>query len=1246
MRITPIILLLTIAQLVAAQTATSVLESTIAAEALPEPSPSLIEPVFPPYNSHMVHVEAEDAVATNFAKTTTLNYGASGYRTLQLSRYTELYGGAAFYAEYVVYFHEPGTYELWYGGTPPGPEDEVFPSYASPFVYSIDNGEKRKVYREQVNVVERYSPNFYWVKFGEVELDEGVHRIRFEVSEKRKYDGKYHFFLDSLFLIDPSQFDRTAEGSAPTVFPSDLDDRSIDTPFGTINDFRYLIGVDPDNAELYVEFSLIYAFVGDFQNALRSVNKAMLLDPENGEARFLAAKYRLWRGEAEESLKIYRSLLEMRPDMLEGWTEAGKVAAWTGKYDESIELYDRALEHFPDNLNLAVNKALTYLWASKERKANEIFDSIESAVSGNVERLSELGDILVANGYADRAAALLKESLERFPGHVGLYLSLEDAYAEGGEAELSSRVHAEIVERLAPSEQLQTLLDTFAIEQSMKDHVIQGYVDALESEPDNLILREQLVQTYFWNGLRKRAIEEYHNILVNYAYNIVSTMDRRSSTLLELIDELSIYDRWLESSMPGLSQDKTELNAALKGYNAARSEFDKFDQKVQKAKQAGNPPPEPAGAHPSLALADAEISLAAAVSATDERTTRISQVVDRSANLLMAQDEIVHAETEERESFLHLTSSTGWEWDQTQTIEELNMVSENGYALADHVLGRIYSLQGHYDLARPSLAGAEVAGGLPTEYAMVQNALWSGEYDEFLAELSSDTLLSYAPYLVRLILLAEELALIPESAGAPVGELFGADTIESVQSAAAGMAELETDLEAHQERLRDGIKQLKEIAGRRLERLMYEYQQETYLIRFELGDYYLLDEDYGAAVEQLSYVLDIDPLNTSAVFSLGVLNQRLGKWRRAMVDYRQVFDIDPRFENVSSNYNLLAREHADEVEFSHILTIDSGRISQQATLSLSNNINSVLALQSRIVTDTVRMFQEVSGPWTYQLHGLYLSVPLSASGASVTVTPDIGLLIASSLADGGIPAQSLPSQPGTVARTYFLEPVIGARVYLTITDHLSLAGRYRYGRTKESFRPEATRIISHEATADLRLGLGALPWKLFAHSSTTVGGYYKTLSGGPTALNDLFGANQNLTMVFHVADSPWTDITATQLLSFQDSTSPGASEYYAPDSALQLLGRIGVATRIETGRDAELGITVNAGGGASRFGGSSSTTDPSFQFDADAFMEFSLGTVTYYAGAQISGTGFGSLEYWLASGTVGARVELPRLLAD
>ena len=49
----------------------------------------------------------------------------------------------------------------------------------------------------------------------------------------------------------------------------------------------------------------------------------------------------------------------------------------------------------------------------------------------------------------------------------------------------------------------------------MKGKVIADYEEELVNDPDNLGLRKTLAEIYFWNGDKKRAIDEYLNILAN-----------------------------------------------------------------------------------------------------------------------------------------------------------------------------------------------------------------------------------------------------------------------------------------------------------------------------------------------------------------------------------------------------------------------------------------------------------------------------------------------------------------------------------------------------------------------------------------------------------------------------------------------------------------------------------------------------------------------------------------------------------
>jgi tetratricopeptide (TPR) repeat protein len=269
-------------------------------------------PVFPETTPGLIWVEGEQAVITNFANEAVLDYSSSGQRTLQLNRFTELPGNASFFAEYGVYVPEDGIYELWYGGTPAGPDDILLPSYASPFDLYVNGKLVKRVNRESINVVQGYTPNNYWNRVLPIRFNAGSHRIRFEIRDKRRFDGKFLFFLDAFFLINQERFD-PSQGYVPPVFPETRSSRDIDNPFQSLAEYELQLKNAPSDIPLHIRVANVYSMVGDYANAIKTLTKAQLLDPESKDVLLLLSKNYIWRGEVERGLNTYLEYLKINP---------------------------------------------------------------------------------------------------------------------------------------------------------------------------------------------------------------------------------------------------------------------------------------------------------------------------------------------------------------------------------------------------------------------------------------------------------------------------------------------------------------------------------------------------------------------------------------------------------------------------------------------------------------------------------------------------------------------------------------------------------------------------------------------------------------------------------------------------------------------------------------------------------------------------------------------------------------------
>jgi|GEM_PF-2139189 len=507
-----------------------------AAPAAPAEAPAAahgIKPVFPVTVPGLVYVEGEDSVSTNMAVEPTMVFSCSGKRTLQLSEKTQLLGGASYYAEYCFYIEAEGDYEFWYGGTPPEPRDELLPAFASPFSVSIDEGQPRTFYREDVHVAGNYTPAYYWVLAGSFHLGAGSHTIRFSVTEKRRLDSKYFFYLDSFFFATPEALAVKPEERQgyPEVFPENPADRSLDNPFRSFEDYQTDIQNNPSRIASYIELSSEYSLAGDYVNALKYLGRAAIIAPQNPTLRLLQAKNRSWRGDTKEAIDAYGIYLSLRPDDLGIYEEAGKVSAWAGRLSDSEYFYRKALEAFQGNPSLTVNLGLTLLWAGRVGEAENCFAAAAKKALETPEGASELASIYRENGFPDRARSIYEQAVAAFPDHLGLYLDEEALLAATGAEAEEKALEARILSTFEPSAELDARLSSARAQRELKSRRIADFEAKVAADPGNLELRDELTRIYAWNGRRADAARELESIL---AARFVRELGKSDTALSDL----------------------------------------------------------------------------------------------------------------------------------------------------------------------------------------------------------------------------------------------------------------------------------------------------------------------------------------------------------------------------------------------------------------------------------------------------------------------------------------------------------------------------------------------------------------------------------------------------------------------------------------------------------------------------------------------------------------------------------------
>jgi tetratricopeptide (TPR) repeat protein len=1221
--------------------------------------------VFTESNPNIIFVEGEEAVATNFDKEPKLNFGCSGQKTLQLNKSRDTEAGLTYYADYVFYTDEPGTYELWYGGTPPGPKETLLPSYGSPFEYVIDNAASGvSVYRENSVVMENYSPVYYWTVIGTEKLGAGEHSVRFNVKEKRRFDGKYFFYLDCFFFVRKDGGRRNPGKLLPEVFPKTLEEKRQNLAFRSIDDCMISIRDNPGTIAPLIEISRIYSLLGDNLSAIKFLKRAWNIDAEDQDVLLLLAKNDIWRGEITEGLDYYSELLSIDPSRLLLWLEAGKVAGWMGIYEESIDFFTQGLAKFPGNLDLLANLGLTYLWAGMKSEAEDTFKKARDLVKNDVKAQKQLGRTFMTAGYPDLAAELYADAIASAPADVESYLLLAGAYFVMNKNDDVTNVKSLIAKTFAPSERLTQYTNLFFQKLGLRDQAIANYEATLKTHQDDLALREMLSQAYYWRGRTRDAIFESLNLLAFYLFRDLSNSDKASFGYLEVIDRLEADSAFLESLKKNFEKTQRDLRLKTDEYNKALRTLADYRAKKKAAEDAGKKWSEPE-MNPSETLAASEAELRRIVGEIDLLAQQYDRVAASVAKLTDQVKPFSDQNAEEEKSFQKRIEQIKWIYDRQSYEAELGDVAGRGFALARNVLARL-SLAN--DSGSKALKQLELAKGVSNapelEFSLVEAYIKEGELEKAAAVFdgAQDKLRAYAPYLADFISFVKSLGKTPSPGSVNVLADELPDRAKETESILSKIV-----------RDSDGLLKTAQKAGasvlalykQKMIRAFFAFEEETYLMRNELGDYFI-KSDFTRAIIQYKRVLAIDPWDISALSRLGSAYDKAGEWQKAQEYYKRVFWADPTYENPAERYNKIAREHADSLNTSTSYLVDSGSTEWDAKALYEIELNELLGFSAEYKGWAKRVYlstpldPENTGEYTVQ--NLMLGLPISFANIGLKVTPQAG--ITATLND--VFYNTVFTRPATPVDfltygSYY--PAI--KVYFATDPEriMSANGNVSFDVYKETLGVTHVEPRIYEIGGDCNLNLSLKPLKtpvLKNLSARLYGeGHYlldSTLSEG---FNLIWAALAELSFAIISIEDPSINLSIFANAFYQDTTSPideaSLAKYYMPQNVLITGGGLTFSSYFNSSENSVIGLGFAAGvfyAGQYEnwiFNGEAPGYRNRLKIQADLNIEYTRDNATFYVKPEFVVTPnlvtSNFWDYWDFYVTAGINVNLPSLLA-
>lgn len=1118
------------------------------AQALAQPSTgkARMEPVFSDRPKGLVWVEAEDAVSTNFANSSTLDYGSSAYSIMQLNREGQS-SSAPFYAEYTFIVEEAGTWYLWMGGTPPGPRDEETASFVSPASYILDGGVPVLLYREDVAVNEKYSTINYWfVAKNPVELSAGVHTIRFEVSEKRRYDARYYFSLDAFFLVKNDSAillgkpDRT---TLPPLFPKDLADRRIDQPYLSIPQYEYSIQSSPKDTERYLLLAQVYNLIGDNGAAVKTLARGRVIAGDDPRFILQSAKSRIWSGEIDEGLRLYREYLNSPQAERVVWAEAAKIAAWLMKYQESERLYRDALVRYPDDVNLKVNLALTLLWAGQVRDGERLLTSVWEEARKDPDSIASLGSIYMVSGYPDKSIATYQNGIELFPDRLELYFSLVQAFEKTNKKTEAKEILARIAASFVESEQLAGRLAAVELQSSLKDTTLDAYRQRLARNPDDISLRQELVRAYYWNGMLAEALDESSNIIVNRLYGILLELDGDLAGSWRFLDFLQGYRRPVARIAPEADAKAISLKKAAEALLKAQSRNDQaIKGKDVKRKES-------AAAELTTAQQVLADELAESHRFLDQAAGTLSRVLELTdlglAESLSAEEDTVMAQ-----------KLAPWGWNSADELAGLRLKATTS-PLAWHALARISSIENRKAPAPGTYELTEASKAL-----LAQLSLWDtgasgqipegvGAYYAHGSELKTELAAFAAPDVF-------------EEAGSAA--FFDDGTAGRAQEA---LKELAATRALGQERataIQSSMSALYRQARARLQIRMYQFDTEAMQDRREQADIYLSLNRPAEASGALARVLLINPSDIASMFTLARALEMSGDWRNAMDKYRAVYELNPRYETAASSYNRQAESHGASLDTRVATSVDTIESAGSTRIEFMAPLSSVAEVQIAYEATQRKLHAPAAGdfPESMSLHTLELTLPLMVRSLGLTFSGTAGGTLQNKLQSLLPPVVADFSLAG-IADYAVVAPRLAAQLSWEQGGLFARAG-YRFDQIEDTLYAGRTVYYEHAGHASAGAYLSSQA-RMFARTlsgsaSVDVAGIFSPYL--VTATNFVTSAGMEAHVGSMLAAAPLVMLDLGGIASWQDSTIPGATDYYAPSAVLSLKGGPALSVRLGT----------------------------------------------------------------------------------
>jgi tetratricopeptide (TPR) repeat protein len=266
----------------------------------------------------------------------------------------------------------------------------------------------------------------------------------------------------------------------------------------------------------------IYNGTGRYEQALKEVEKAFVLDSVNAEAYRLKAFIYENLGDLPEAEKTYKQAIALRPDYWDGYNNLGVFYFQHGRYHEAVTQFQQVVALTPDNVKGYNNLGALYHYLARYDEARAAYNR-SLLIEPSYEAYNNLATIDFIEAKYYESARWYWQALQIDSTDYQVWGNLASAYYWMPHAKAPARQHYQHAARLAEEKKainprdavvLADLAEYYAqLEEGPKAHA--HILSALKQGADNVNVMATAGLVYETLGKRETALSWLKKALKN-----------------------------------------------------------------------------------------------------------------------------------------------------------------------------------------------------------------------------------------------------------------------------------------------------------------------------------------------------------------------------------------------------------------------------------------------------------------------------------------------------------------------------------------------------------------------------------------------------------------------------------------------------------------------------------------------------------------------------------------------------------